>query len=205
MLIVGLGRKGRKRAPSPASCCRLQDVTSSHQLPRGCSAGPGPRAWSRPLHQGARLKDLPARGPPGSHVGGCRSCFADESGTDVQLCVLGPEGPGGALVPPTAPEADRPRWGSVIGAKPAYGDCRALNGTGGLRAFPKPDLQPPWGSLRSLSLLHGTALVIRDSAFPLLKQPLPLCAGITSSGCPEAAPAAAQRLFKKVWLLPSLE
>lgn len=46
---------------------------------------------------------------------------------------------------------------------------------------------------------------MRDSALALLEQPLPLCAAITSSGCPEAAPAAAQRLFRKLWLLPSLE
>lgn len=101
-------------------------------------------------------------------------------------------------VPLTAPEADGPRWGSTTGAKPERGDRRALDRTAGLSPFPKPNLQPPWGSPRSLSLLRGAALVIQDSAFPLSKQPLPLCAGITSSGCPEAAAAAAQRLFKKV-------
>lgn len=88
MLIIGLGRKGSKLPPSTASCCRPQDVTSSHQPPGGCSPGPGPRAWSRPLHRGARLKALPARGLPGSEVGGCRFCCADESGTDVLGAVM---------------------------------------------------------------------------------------------------------------------
>ena len=69
---------------------------------------------------------------------------------------------------------------------------------------PRPKTQPV-ASLGLALLPVSAPHVVQNSSFALLKQPLPPCAGITSSGCPGAAPAAAQRLFEKVWLLPSLE
>lgn len=113
MLIIGLGRKGSKLPPRTASCCRLQDATFSHQPPGGCSSGPGPHAWSRPLHRGARLKALLARGLPGSDLAGCGFCFADESGTDILGAVMcAPSGgSGGAPCAAHSPRGGRTSLG----------------------------------------------------------------------------------------------
>lgn len=87
------------------------------------------------------------------------------------------------------------------GAMPAHGASRALGGTGAPNLFPNPSLQPAQGSPHSHMAQPSCDPRLGFSFMKILC----LCTGITSSGCPGAAPTAVLRLFWQVWFLPALE
>lgn len=87
------------------------------------------------------------------------------------------------------------------GAMPAHGASRALGDTGAPNLFPNPSLQPAQGSPHSHMAQPSCDPRLGFSFMKILC----LCTGITSSGCPGAAPTAVLRLFWQVWFLPALE